>query len=555
MLRITCFGGVREIGGNKFLLEDSGSALMLDFGKSFGAIGNYFDEFLQPRTNSCLRDLLTLKILPAIPGIYRRDLLTHGGAWEAITQNGAIPESARSLFETEIECYDDYFDRHGPKLDGVLLSHGHTDHCQCLCFVDRRIPVYCTSATLAILQAAQEIGRGNFESDICECPTRMISYGGKSSTFSGELKIDKDKSDCARDIRVISPNQPFQVGRFTVEAVPVDHSVPGACSYIIIAPSGKTVFYTGDIRFHGRFSMPPQDLTSALRKRTAGLRPDVILTEGTQIKGRGGDDESGVERGLQEVIGGCRGLAIVDFGWKDSTRFETILNATKAQGRILAVSPKIAYLWGRLHESDPDNFPDLAKNESVKVYFKRTDSMTYSLSDYGNYKHLLGTCTDWGDRSQEMRVAWNAQDEEYLASRLCHYYGGVRAYDIASEPQKYVLHAGYFDMNELFDISPPEGSVFVRAATEPFCDDMVQDEKKLANWLKFFGVNDGRDEKIIRHHVSGHASGEDLLQFIADMQPAMVVPIHTEDPEVFDQQLGDKIDVVIPELEKEIVID
>jgi len=79
VLNITCFGAVNEIGGNKTLLENSGSSIMLDFGKSFSAESSFFDEFLQPRTNSCLRDLLTLGLLPPIPGIYRHDMLRHAG--------------------------------------------------------------------------------------------------------------------------------------------------------------------------------------------------------------------------------------------------------------------------------------------------------------------------------------------------------------------------------------------------------------------------------------------------------------------------------------------
>lgn len=154
MLTITCFGAVNEIGGNKILLEDSGSSIMLDFGKSFSAEGSFFDEFLKPRTNSCLRDLLRLNLLPSICGIYRHDLLRHSGVWEAMSENG-IPTSARRLYEAEVESYDEYAAKHGPRVDGILLSHGHTDHCQHLCYVDRRIPVYCSSATYAILRAAE----------------------------------------------------------------------------------------------------------------------------------------------------------------------------------------------------------------------------------------------------------------------------------------------------------------------------------------------------------------------------------------------------------------
>jgi len=557
MLQITCHGAVGEIGGNKIMLEDNGSALMLDFGKSFGASGMYFDEFLQPRTNSCLRDLLALGLLPAIPGIYRRDLLIHGGAWDSVAGRG-VPSSARRMFSSELESYDDYTSARGPRLDGILLSHGHTDHCQDLSYVDPRIPVFCTQPTYAILRAAQDIGRGGFESEICECGIRECGECGKSSTFPGEPKIGTGDQDVPRAINVIEAHSPFSVGGFTVEAIPVDHSVPGACAYLIECPSGKTVFYSGDVRFHGRFSLGESNLTTDLLARTAGLAPDVFITEGTRILDRDGnvstkgDDEQDVENTIRAAIEGCRGLAIIDFGWKDTTRFQTIVNVARATGRILAVSPKVAYLWEMLRAADPAGYSDLSENSSVRVYLKRTDSMTYSFGDYSSSKHLAGITADWGPRSQGMKAAFAALDEGYLNPRLRHVREGLRAYDIAADPTRYILHAGYFDMNELFDVLPPPGSVFVRAATEPFSDDMVLDEIKLKNWLDHFGINDGQG--ILRSHVSGHANGTDLLRFISDAKPATVIPIHTERADVFERELGGECEVIAPALGSPISI-
>lgn len=542
MLTITCYGAVKEIGGNKILLEDSGSTMLLDFGKSFSAEGSFFDEFLQPRTNSCLRDLLRLGLLPAIPGIYRHDLLKHANAWGIVSGHG-LPASARRFFETDLESYDEYTPKHGERVHGILLSHGHTDHCQHMSYLDRRIPIYCSAPTYAILKAAEDIGKGGFGSDICQCPTRVVNECSEMSSFPGEISIGKNEDNCQRDIRTVSAGEVFNVAGFKVEAISVDHSVPGAFAYLIQTPSGKRVFYTGDLRFHGRFSLGANNLTEVLRERTKQLRPDILITEGTRITSDSGDNEINVEDRIREVINGCEGLAMVDFGWKDTTRFQTILNVAQATGRTLAISPKIAYLWNLLHKANPTVFPDLAENKNVQVYLKRTNSLTYSLADYSNSKHLAGTSVDWGS-AKEMRDAFLAKNSEYLASKLCHFYEGVRAYEIAANPSKYMIHSGYFDMNELFDLEPPQGSVFIRAATEPFCDEMVLDEGKLAHWLEFFNINNGAG--IIREHVSGHANGQDLLQFALDMQPGSVIPIHTDKPEVFEEKIGDKCEVRIP---------
>lgn len=554
MLCITCHGAVDEIGGNKILLEDGGSALMLDFGKSFSAMGAYFDEFLQPRTNSSLRDLLALGVVPAMPGIYRRDLLTHGGAWEEVRDAFGISAEARGLFECELESCEDYTEMYGkPRLDGILLSHGHTDHCQHLCFVHPNIPVFCSSVTAAIIRATEDTGRGGLESDIRSRNCRSVGLCGRTSTFPDAIKIGTSEAAEPRPIHAVEPFSPFQVGAFVVEAVPVDHSVPGACAFIVTSPSGTTVFYTGDLRFHGRFSLGPGSITDTMRRRVTGLKPDVMITEGTRISDdngnvtSAGDDEQDVEDRIKQVVAGCSGLAIVDFSWKDITRFQTILNVAKATGRVIAVSPKLAYLWELLRAQAPSAYPDLTQEESVRVYLKRTESMLYSLADYSSSKHLVGVCVDWGEKSREMKDRYAQGDTAYLEPRLRHYNHGIRAYDIAADPSRYILQAGYYDMNELFDVSPPDGSVYISAITEPFSDEMTCGEKRLENWLRRFHLIDSAS-KVSHYHVSGHANGADLLSFIGSVDPKTVVPIHTQHPEVFEREIGSERDVVRPTL-------
>ena len=91
MAKITLYGGVGEIGGNKVLLEDGSSRILLDFGMSFKKVGYFLDEFLQFRTNSALSDLLTLSILPEIHGIYRKDLIKPEGIEEPYSRQSPLP--------------------------------------------------------------------------------------------------------------------------------------------------------------------------------------------------------------------------------------------------------------------------------------------------------------------------------------------------------------------------------------------------------------------------------------------------------------------------------
>ena len=44
MVKLTFYGGVNEIGGNKILLEDKGTKIFLDFGQSFTFGSEFFYE-------------------------------------------------------------------------------------------------------------------------------------------------------------------------------------------------------------------------------------------------------------------------------------------------------------------------------------------------------------------------------------------------------------------------------------------------------------------------------------------------------------------------------
>ena len=77
MAQITFHGGVKDIGGNKFLVEDKGTMVFMDFGMSFSAEKQYFSEYLKARGSNNLIDMIELGLLPNIKGLYRRDYARH----------------------------------------------------------------------------------------------------------------------------------------------------------------------------------------------------------------------------------------------------------------------------------------------------------------------------------------------------------------------------------------------------------------------------------------------------------------------------------------------
>jgi ribonuclease J len=124
---VTFYGGVSEIGGNKILVEDKGTRIMLDFGMSYSDRGRFFDDpLLSPGDE---RDLLEFGILPDIRGIYK-------------------------------------FEESNPSLDAVFLSHAHNDHWGYISFLKREIPIHCGKTCAQILEAISGTRVRHFESDI-----------------------------------------------------------------------------------------------------------------------------------------------------------------------------------------------------------------------------------------------------------------------------------------------------------------------------------------------------------------------------------------------------
>ncbi|MER3414176.1 MAG: hypothetical protein C4341_08080 [Armatimonadota bacterium] len=528
-MRVTCYGGVREIGGNKILIEDGDSALFLDFGLPMGRAGEFFDEFVQPRTGSHLRDSLALGLTPRIDGIYRSDLVSTPD----VVENAGLPPEAAPLFDAGVRSYDEIVQQEGrARAAAVLLSHAHLDHVGHVGYLDERIALGCTPVSRTILAVMEEIVPQRIDSEALTVRRRVIDAAGQCSRFPGAPTIGTERVH--RQVVTLEEYREVVVEGFRVEALPVDHSLPGCCALLITTPSGKRALYTGDLRFNGRWSRGKNSLTERLRSRTRDLRPELLITEGTRIRNEHADDENAVRRELAEVVAGSPGLVIFDWAWKDIARFQTVTEVAREAGRTLAASPRTLALYHRLSEEHPALFPALSSLGDIRAYLERSGSMLYSPSDYKQQLFKLGPKGKWTeDETAAVRRQWAEAERDSVVSRLLeHYYGGVRAYDVRREPSRFILHAGFFDIQELIDLDPPIGSVYVRAATEPFSEEMVIDERKLRNWLSRFGLL--RDEQEVQTaHISGHASGPDLLEWIESVHPATVLPIHTEHPEDF----------------------
>ncbi|MBI4173341.1 MAG: MBL fold metallo-hydrolase [Candidatus Aenigmarchaeota archaeon] len=365
-------------------------------------------------------------------------------------------------------------------IDAIVLSHAHLDHAAHISFIDGAIPVYCSQVTHAILKALHE--------------TQPRSLGNEILDYRKRPALDYKDRPIARKFNIVKGR--FKVNGLEIELIPVDHSIPGACGMLIYG-SDRTVAYSGDLRLHGTDGHLTQEFVERLRIE----KPDVFMCEGTRIDETENRNEAYVKVNCDQAISQAKGLVIADFAFKDTTRFKTFLEIARSTGRKLCIPFKDAYYIRALAELVP-GLPSL-KDDSILLYQKRRMSGTFRASDYQSW------------------------EREFLDK------GNTATAEAVGRMQEQAIAAlGYFDVPELIDIKPQPGSVYIKSASEAFNEEQQFDLERLKRWLAHFGI------RYENYHASGHAPGPDLAQVMNNSNAKVIMPIHTEKPELFQGMAG-----------------
>ena len=529
MVKLTFYGGVNEIGGNKILLEDENKSLLLDFGFPYKKYKLYYEEFLKPRGGAGILDPLFMGMLPPLEGLYRDDIAP-AEIWMQFRNH----PSYRKL----------------EKVDGVLLSHAHLDHSAHISFLREDIPVFSTAATAFITKAVQDSGVTDFDKQVCyytpvlqECP---IGCQQIACISSGESK--RQRQFCLGDIdsTLLSPearafwSQGFwektarqkeitsrsllnsKESEFKLRCFPVDHSIPGACAWGIETSSGW-IIYSGDLRLHGKRAAS----TRSFVEQAATLNPCALIIEGTNINKKSNVSEQAVYENALRAIKNANGLVIADFSAKDIDRLLTFLQIAYKTDRKLAILPKDAYLLKTMRLLD-SVIPDIAPDNNIVIYQDTTASKSPPI--------------------------WLRKIYEEYKNKI------VLAQDVEKAQVEFILCFSFFDLNELPSINPKAGGLYVYSSSEPHDEEQEIDFRRLHHWLDYFGFKsiglpkekEGMwqipdEERGL--HASGHACGTDLFAIAKSIHPKTIIPVHSEYPQLYiNEMIKSGIKINLPEV-------
>jgi ribonuclease J len=349
------------------------------------------------------------------------------------------------------------------KVDAALISHPHQDHFGLMDCLPPNTPVY--------------MGRL-----------------GKNLIDATRVFLGKSKHE--RDFRHFKAWEPFEIGEFRITPYLVDHSAVDAYSFLVEA-EGKRLFYSGDLRSHGRKGI----IFENLAKRPIP-RIDIMFLEGTMMH-RNNDlfpGEEAVEKKIVEVISQQKNISFILSSSQNIDRIVSAYRACKRTGKTLVIDIYTAWVL-----------------EQVRGITENTPAM-----DWPEIK-VFAT------HSQDERLKANPDYFEDFRKRLyCH---RVKREELHATPESF-LYFGKMSSFRLID---------------EFNNDAAPVNVIYSQWLGYLdGIHAGyfgsgetaafRSDPAVNFvyaHTSGHAPVADLQRLAAALNPRKLVPIHTERGEDF----------------------
>jgi len=269
-----------------------------------------------------------------------------------------------------------------------------------------------------------------------------------------------------------------------------------------VEADGRKVFYTGDLRAHGRkfktfehlVAHPPRDVSA-------------LLIEGSTIgraEGRYLTEES-VERALLDVLKKTDGLVMLFCSSQNLDRLVSASRAARHAKRTLVIDLCTAFVLNALAKLSP-RIPQYDR-EGVRVKF-----------------YLY---------QQKLLAAAGRKDFDLAVRRSGH---GIKAEEIAANPGGFLMlgRANSILPRLLKRLAANDGLRGLRMIWSMW-EGYLERDSMLQTLCETHGI------ELLRIHTSGHAGVADLQRLAAAINPRMIVPIHTFHPGRYRELFGDRV--------------
>lgn len=336
-----------------------------------------------------------------------------------------------------------YLEENSDKIRGIVITHGHEDHIGALAYLLQKIniPVYGTRLTMGLVEG----------------------------------KLEEHKLLDGAKLNVIKPGDTIKLGKFDIEAIHVNHSIPDALAFAIKCEAGVIV-QTGDFKIDST----PIDGGMIDINRFAELGNEGVLcmlSDSTNAERKGyTESERAVGASLRTLFeqAGKRRIIIATFA-SNVHRVQQIIDQAQALGRKVALS-------GRSLEN-------VVEIGSKLGYLNVKDGELVSIDMINKYPDDKMVIITTGSQGEPMSAL----------SRMA--FSGHKKVSVG-----------------------PNDCIIISANPIPGNEKTVGN---VINELMKLGA-DVIYEKSYGVHVSGHACQEELKLMMGIIKPKFFIPVHGE---------------------------
>jgi len=346
------------------------------------------------------------------------------------------------------------------KYDALILSHSHQDHYGMVESLLQEIPVYSTKLMVDLINAAKLFSKNKL------------------------LK---------RNFHFFKPFIAFKIGDITITPFLNDHSSSESFSFRIDG-EGSSIFYTGDLRSHGRKGK----LFSHILKNPP-KKIDTLIIEGTNVNSE--KEHFVTEKKLEdELYTNFKSSTSVNFVICSSQNLDRVITTYKACKRsrkTFVIDIYTAWIL-EIHKSVSNNIPQISW-EDVKVLSREYVGSKY----YPIVKENPDTFGTWTKQLYEPENC-------------------ILIKDIAKNPSKYVLKISDSLIESVIKKLNLKPNV-IYSMWEGYMNKTFNER----SFKRFKTIRDlaARFEVI---HTSGHISKSDITRLMQAIDPKELVPIHTQ---------------------------
>jgi len=340
----------------------------------------------------------------------------------------------------------------------LILSHAHQDHFGLMKYVHKNCKIYLGKASQALIELTN-------------------IFLNQKWGISTPVNFESGK--------------PFSIGDIKITPYLMDHSAFDSYAFLIKA-GGKSLFYSGDFRRHGRKTKAFDWFAHNVENNV-----DYLLLEGNTI-GRTDIElrtENDLEAELVKIFKEGKGINLIFTSGQNIDRLVSIYRACKKTGKTLAIDFYIATVLTELSKFGKIPYP--SKNfPEIRVFFPYR--LSQMISNQGNKNMLY--------RFKEFKITKAQIDGQF---------------------NKTVMVVRPSMKTDLEHIKNLKNGTFIYSVWSGY-----KKEDTTQEFIRFL-TGRGMIEKEI--HTSGHADRKALKRMVEVLKPKNLVPIHTFEGDKYEK--------------------